>query len=357
MSVAAAPRSLGVGSLVGRAWATYRARFGLYLAATAVAQLPTGLIIWLVGYGVSTSIDAMLVTPLPEVHDAAAVATALLALGAESVIPLGLLLIAAAVLQVIGTVMSAGALAYLLEAAARDGSLLAAPREPAAPRAARELAGVAVMRPALREPRHTAGGATQSASLGTAYHVVLARLWPLFGAILLAGFIICAVLLAVFVVWIGLYAVQYMLEPHGEAPPTWVGAALMLALFLLIGGALVYAVWAFVRWALFVQAVVLEGCGPADALRRSAALLQGRWWQTALLLTVLAGAQAILGSMASGLLARLLGGEASGSPARLVSGLGLLAVNLLFFPIAANALTLLYFGLRARERPAAGSPR
>jgi hypothetical protein len=125
--------------------------------------------------------------------------------------------------------------------------------------------------------------------------------------------------------------------------------ALTLALVGLIGGALVYAVWAFVRWALFIQAVVLEGRGPADALRRSAALLRGRWWQTALLLTVLATAQAVLGSAASGLLARLLGGDVGAAAGRLVSGLGLLAVNLLFFPIAANALTLLYVGLRARE--------
>src|SRR5581483_7946750 len=165
----------------------------------------------------------------------------------------------------------------------------------------------------------------------------------LFGAILLAGVIIFAVLLAVFVIWVGLFAIQYMLEPGGEAPPGWLSVALSLMLVGLISGALVYAVWAFVRWALFIQAVVLEGCGPADALRRSAALLRGRWWQTALLLTVLAGVQAILGSAASGLLAGLLGGEASGSAARLVSGLGLLAVNLLFFPLAANALTLLYF--------------
>jgi hypothetical protein len=33
----------------------------------------------------------------------------------------------------------------------------------------------------------------------------------------------------------------------------------------------------------------------------------------------------------------------------LLSGIGLLGVNLLFFPLAANALTLLYLELRARE--------
>jgi hypothetical protein len=182
-----------------------------------------------------------------------------------------------------------------------------------------------------------------------AYRAVLARLVPLFGAILLAGLIICAALLAVFVIWVVLFAAQYMLAPAGEAPPTWLTALLSLALVALVCAALVYAVYAFVRWALFIQAVVLEDAGPANALRRSAALLRGRWWQTALLLTVLALAQGILGSAAASLLGSLLGSLGSATTGMLVSGLGMLVVNLLFFPLAANALTLLYLGLRERE--------
>jgi hypothetical protein len=320
MSAATAPQSLGIGSLLGQAWASYRARFGLYFGATAVAQLPTGLITWLVGYGASVSLDAVLAATLPEVHDPGEAVAALLTMGADRLIGFGLLLIAAAVLQVIGTVLSAGALAYVLAA----DSPLGGQHEEVGP-----------------------------VTIGAAYRVVLARLGPLFGAILLAGIIICAVLLAVFVIWVALFAAQYMLAPAGEAPPSWLTRLLTLALFGLIGGALVYAVYAFVRWALFVQAVVLEDAGPANALRRSAALLRGRWWQTALLLAVLAVAQGALGSAASSVLPGLLSGQANASTRALLSGLGLLAVNLLFFPLAANTLTLLYLGLRAREQAAA----
>jgi hypothetical protein len=69
----------------------------------------------------------------------------------------------------------------------------------------------------------------------------------------------------------------------------------------------------------------------------------------AVLLTVLAVAQGILGSAAASLLGGLLGSLGSATTGMLVSGLGMLVVNLLFFPLAANALTLLYLGLRARE--------
>jgi hypothetical protein len=330
MSAATAPVSLGVVSLLRRAWTSYRARFGLYLGATAAAQLPTGLLTWLVGYGASVSLDAVLAATLPEVHDTWEAITGLLTLGADRLVGFGLLLIAAAVVQVIGTVLSAGALAYLLAADPRAGP----PHDDGSPSGHDARAD---HRP------------NDSLSIGAAYRAVATRLGPLFGAILLAGVIICAVLLAVFAIWVVLFAAQYMMAPAGDAPPSWLTLILEVVLVVLIGGALVYAVYAFVRWALFIQAVVLEDAGPADALRRSAALLRGRWWHTALLLTILAVAQGVLGSAASGLLAGLLGERANASAAALVSGLGLLAVNLLFFPLAANALTLLYLGLRARE--------
>ncbi|HLH25138.1 MAG TPA: hypothetical protein VK066_21670 [Chloroflexota bacterium] len=316
MQAATAPRALGIGPLLGRSWASYRARFGLYLGATAVAQLPTGLLTWLAGYGASVSLDAVLAATLPEVHAPGEAVAALLGVGADRAIGFWLLLIAATLLQVVGTVLSAGALAYLL-----NGEQAAAGRRPAA--GAGAIAG--------------------------AYRAVLERLGPLFGAILLAGVIICAVLLAVCAIWVVLFAAQYMLAPAGEAPPSWLTALLSLALVGLVSGALLYAVYAFVRWALFIQAVVLEDAGAANALRRSAALLRGRWWQTALLLTVLAVAQGVLGGAASRLVAALLGGQADAATTLLLSGLGLLAANLLFFPLAANALTLLYLGLRARE--------
>jgi hypothetical protein len=309
MGASEAPLSLGIPSLLGRAFETYRARFALFLLVTVVAQLPTSLPVLLAGYGVSATLDSMRGTQLPAMQTGGEALEFLLRIGGDRLILFGFLLVAAAVLNVIGTVLSAGALAYLLT-----------------------------------------GEAADVAAVGPAYHEVFRRLGPLFGAILLAGFIICAVLALVGIILVFLAAVQYMLAPTEEAPSEQVQVAVWVVLFVLIFGGLGYAIFAIVRWALFVQAVVLENAGPATALRRSAALLRHHWWRTAVLLTVLAVGQSILGSLASTVVGRAVGGAADETAASLAGGLALTAVNLVYFPLAANALTLFYLALRAREK-------
>jgi hypothetical protein len=232
--------------------------------------------------------------------------TSLLERGAGWLIGYGVLLVASAVLNVVATLLSSGVLAYLL-----------------------------------------AGPANGSPSLAAAYRVVLQRIGPLVGAVLLAGVILCAVLLLALVLLVFLAAVQYMLAPAGEAPPPGVQLALWLLLCGLVLGAGGYALFAIVRWALFVQAVVLEYCGPAMALRRSAELVRGHWWSTAALLTVLLLGQAGLGVLVSAVLQGLLG-PALGSLGATLAALGWTASNLVYFPLSANALTLLFVALRAR---------
>jgi hypothetical protein len=309
MIAAQAPPSLSIPALIARGFAAYRAQFGLFAAATALAQLPTALVALLAGYGAASTLDQVNAATLPEigVGETRHAVSVLLAVGGARAIVFGLLLVAGGVANVVGTVLSTGALTHLL-----------------------------------------AAGST----LPTAYRAVFARLWPLFGAILLAGFIICAMLGLVLATYVVLYAIQYMLVPGGEGPPPWVEGALALVILVLVFGALGYAIFAFVRWALFIPAVVLEGAGPRDALRRSAALLRGRWWHTAGLLTLLALGQSLLSWAVSAVLAGLLGDQASATAAGLASGLGFTIASILYFPVAANALTHLYLGLRAREQVA-----
>jgi hypothetical protein len=307
------PLSLAIPSLIKRATALYWARFGLFLAATVVVQLPATLLALAVGYAASATLDAMVATPLPQMPTVEDAVSTLLSRGAGSLVGYGLLLVASSVLNVIATVLSSGALAHLL---------------------AVDEAG--------RQP------------LAEAYRIVLQRLAPLFGAVVLAGFIICAVLLLVMAILVFLAAVQYMLMPAGEAPPVAVQVVVWLLLCLLVVGGIGYAIFAIVRWALFVQAVVLEGAGPAAALRRSAVLVRGHWWRTAALLTVLVIGQAALGTLASALLRGALLGLADGALAALAGGVGWTVANLVYFPMAANALTLFYLALRAREPAPAG---
>jgi hypothetical protein len=308
-----APLSLAIPSLIRRATVLYWERFGLFLAATVVVQLPATLLALIVGYAASSTLDAVVATPLPQMPTVEDAIATLLSRGAGWLVGYGLLLVASSVLNVIATVVSSGALAYLL---AVDG---------AGPDA-----------------------------FGTAYRIVLQRLGPLFGAVVLAGFIICAVLILVLAILVFLAAVQYMLIPAGEAPPVAVQVFVWLLLCLLLVGGMGYAVFATVRWALFVQAVVLENAGPAEALRRSAVLVRGHWWRTAALLTVLVIGQAAVGTLVSALLRAVLLGYADGALAALAGGLGWTAANLVCFPVAANALTLFYLALRAREPAPAG---
>jgi hypothetical protein len=303
----AAPSTLGVPALLRQAAGAYRARFGLYLAATAVAQVPAWLAPLLVGYGASGTLDYLQVAALPEVHTVDEILAGWGGLGGGRLIGYAVLLVVSAVLNVIGTALSAGALTYLL-----------------------------VTRPLPAD------------ALRAAYRMVFRRLLPLFGAILLAGFILCAVFLLVMLILVFLVAVEYMLAPAGEAPPNEV----LLAVWLLLGGLMLgglgYVLYAFVRWALFIQVVVLEEAGPAAALRRSAALLRRQWWRTFLLLSLLALGQTVLGTIASSLLGTLVGTPGGTTVAGLIGGVTFTAVSVLYFPLAANALTLYYLALRAR---------
>ena len=43
---------------------------------------------------------------------------------------------------------------------------------------------------------------------------------------------------------------------------------------------IVPGVWLSVRWYFAAQAAVVDGLGPADALRRSAEVVETRWWRT-----------------------------------------------------------------------------
>ena len=97
------------------------------------------------------------------------------------------------------------------------------------------------------------------------------------------------------------------------------------------------ALWLLVRFQFLAQAVVTEGHGGRGALRRSAALVRGRWWHTALLVglfNLLVGVSALV----TGLLLLVV---AAGIPLWLFSAL-ISLVNALIVPLAAVAMTLLF---------------
>jgi hypothetical protein len=108
-------------------------------------------------------------------------------------------------------------------------------------------------------------------------------------------------------------------------------------------------VWLAVRWYFCAQAAVVDGLGPADALRRSAQVVQTRWWRTfgyLLAFGLVVGAFGAIG----GALARQLDDGALFTTA-------VILVQTLTLSLSAIFGTLLFFDSRARTAlPWQGTP-
>jgi hypothetical protein len=109
-------------------------------------------------------------------------------------------------------------------------------------------------------------------------------------------------------------------------------------------------VWLAVRWYFCAQAAVVDGLGPADALRRSAEVVEGRWWRTfgvLLAFGVVVGALGALG----GALAHAIENGALFTTAWILIQTVTLSLSAIFG-------TLLFFDSRARTAlPWQGTPR
>jgi hypothetical protein len=110
-----------------------------------------------------------------------------------------------------------------------------------------------------------------------------------------------------------------------------------------------FAIRRFIRWSLFAEACVIDGRSAAGSLRRSAELVEGRWWRT-FGFTALVDVLAVASGPLFGVILLLLTDHSldfiniAGS-----------VVYALTVPAAAIALTLYYFDLEAREREVAAA--
>ena len=99
-------------------------------------------------------------------------------------------------------------------------------------------------------------------------------------------------------------------------------------------------VWLAVRWYFCAQAAVVDGLGPADALRRSAQVVEGRWWRTFGVLLAFGLLVAVFGAVA-GAAIRPIENGAIYTSAQVLLQAGLLSLTAIFG-------TLLFFDSRAR---------
>jgi len=105
-------------------------------------------------------------------------------------------------------------------------------------------------------------------------------------------------------------------------------------------------------WSLAVQAVIIEGCKPVAALRRSYELVKGNWWRvswiTGVILLLLIGLGLLLGAPFA-LASRLVAPDDATVLSTVFQFLRSVTVATVVPSVAAIASTLLYYDLRVRK--------
>jgi hypothetical protein len=124
--------------------------------------------------------------------------------------------------------------------------------------------------------------------------------------------------------------------------PRVLGAVVLYAVACLAGFVLfiVPGIWLAVRCYFAAQAAALDGLAPANAMRRSSDVVQGKWWRTCGCLVATGLLLGLLGSIATSAFA------ASGNGALFVAGAAV--IESVVVSITAIFATLLFYDLRAR---------
>jgi hypothetical protein len=186
-------------------------------------------------------------------------------------------------------------------------------------------------------------------TLGNAWRATKPRIWPVIGALLLAG-------LFVGVGWavaVGLSAgIGFAIGAGAHLVP--LGVLLGVACGVT---ATMFAVMVTIRWSLIIPVVVLEGAGPLKSLGRSWRLVRGSSWRVfgILLLTefiVSLAAELIRLPFAFGGGLGSVLGSSGGSVSIMgviISAIGSIISSAVTTPLLAGAVVLLYADLRMRR--------
>ncbi len=102
-----------------------------------------------------------------------------------------------------------------------------------------------------------------------------------------------------------------------------------------------FAIYLWVRWSFFSQAVVIENQSPREAISLSERIVKGSWWRTFGILFIVG----LLGSIASGAVGMILSLVSSEASTLMNSVMGVIVM-----PFVVSADTLLFFDLHSRER-------
>lgn len=132
------------------------------------------------------------------------------------------------------------------------------------------------------------------------------------------------------------------LRTAGPRLPAAIGAVLLYTVAVGAGffALVVPGIWLAVRWYFAAQAAVIDRLGPVDALRRSAEVVQTRWWRTFGVLLAFGLLTGAMGAVVDAILREIANGAIYTS--------GYVLVQAALAALTAIFGTLLFFDSRAR---------
>ncbi len=185
-------------------------------------------------------------------------------------------------------------------------------------------------------------------SIGGAYKALRGRIWSLFGTFALIVLLVAAAVIGISIVSIPIFTGFALLGrgAQGVAAGAIVGALVAIVIVVLVCAAMIAV---YVRYALAIQACVVEGLGPRASLRRSVFLSKGSRWRVVAIYVVFVLLSLILG-FGLGALAGGVGGLLHNKIAAtvLIYLAGFIAGSITG-PLATIGLSLLYYDERVRK--------
>ena len=195
----------------------------------------------------------------------------------------------------------------------------------------------------------------RKSSPADAWHRFSPRFVPVLLATLLIGiieFVVIVVVLLVFMIPFFLVVVNAASARSYDSASAGIGGALSI-IFLMIVALIVVACFFTVKFAFTSSAVVLEGLGPVDALKRSWSLSKGSFWRILgriLLIGIVTGLiSGVLGAVVGAILG--VGANAADSVGMLVAFSAFVSALLsaVVIPVQSSFYTLMYLDERMRK--------
>ncbi len=129
----------------------------------------------------------------------------------------------------------------------------------------------------------------------------------------------------------------------------WLSLVLVLFLIPAFLACIVPGVYLYVAWGVATPVLLLEDVRGRRALKRSRALVTGRWWPTVAVLVLVAVLTGIVQAVFLGLLAGVVSASGNEIAQAVADAVGQTASSALTTPLSAAVLTVLYFDLRVRK--------